>query len=303
MDFFPLLPIECIVGIVRYLSIPEALDFTSTCHFLHDNEPYDIPLGKVLVRVSTVQRSVNFGSDLFSVMLKERAIDELSRLFLSQINDSTIYDLLNSQDGIFTSELESLVGPTFDLLGFFTSFCEYQVLLWGMGVIRSFARNIITHMLRHGHPFDENLYYRLCHVRWHKRETYDDTYVSKKVTDLERFIHLAILTGNANVYKRLVLRRRHCATLSSRFVFSDIQDYKLRVTDQDICTVIRYKSSNIYRMLGLQETPGLKSLMSICKFKNNSHKLTCGLCNPRLTISEQCRKRQNHLDMMKSLLV
>ncbi len=164
-----------------------------------------------------------------------------------------------------------------------------------MSVMRGFAFSVMARVMNDS--FDEDLYYRLCHIRWHENRTYDPS-VSGKV-DTERFIHLAILTGNNNVYKRLVHRRPSNAVLSSHFIFMDAQDYRLKVTDQDIYTIIRYGSYDIYNDLGLCETLEVRSILSMCKFKRRSK---CGVCCPRPTLMQVIQEKQDHLDMLKSLL-
>ncbi len=148
---------------------------------------------------------------------------------------------------------------------------------------------------------DEDLCYRLAHLLWHSARPEDirDSLVYLEphlVKDLEKYIHLAILTDNAYMYEKLMSHRPDQATLCKGFSFKILQEYKHKITMQDIYTIVHYGSIYIFDEIGLEKTTTLSLLVCVCSIRRGVslnllvcdnarrqglfHYKICGVCHP-----------------------
>ncbi len=306
------LPIECLVGIVQFLSVQDSLKFTSTCKYLHYSQPYDTTLRKILERVHGQESPVDI-ADVVALQLDDLAFDELQRLLFflfPTIKDETVSMLICGGGDIAYGPLiqEMMTSRTYQrqLVNFSVTFCEYLMEVTPMDIVKPFVHEINKHVVRYSshETFDEDLYYRLSHVEWHDHERHDSYRVSKRIVDLERFIHLAILTDNPKVYEELVLRRY---TVFNNSILEATHP-GLAVTDQDVYTIIRYASSKIFYFLKLQLVKKVRPFLDMCELEcqscmdKSAWYGPCGLCLPRPTLLEQYEEKLKRLTDLRCLL-
>ncbi len=321
---FSLIPVEVTTLIVEFLSITDAVNFTSSCHFLHDNSPYDpvllsllasarnwcpvIPTvakySQVLEGMSKKKKQDNMKS-LVSFMLCIGMREELSRLFIYNdfLKESVLRLILEALEDLCAGlrEHQGRLNPGAVL--FITDLrvnygCEgdqsYECI---MKRIVQIAFDLVNDSL----PLDEESYYHLLHLHWHTSETVKDDEIHE-VVDLEKFINLAIATDHIDAYRELKSRRTQ----------ADLEDFLLlgdsyNVTDQDVYSVIRYDSRNIFGSLDVEHTQLVKNLVKMCFeyseiYYNGSYIPLCGICDNPPTLKESFQRSMREMLSLESHL-
>ncbi len=305
---------------VENLPVLDSLNFVSTCHYLHDNPPYDPTLLELLELVNSNRRDVYDSSgEMTEIEISVEDIDNLTEEDINKLVAERMVDL-----GITTEEevdLNSLVGEmpkrTFDRL-----FLSYRPLKRStLDIISEQSKSAVqnTPILyslmdlceRHQDyeefsvsmsesilalALDEDLYYRALHLLWHH-----NTAGVRQVVDLERFIHLAIATDNLTAYEHLIFRRKEA-------VLKDFTCYnRENVTDQDVYSVIRYGSKEIYDYLSPLRTGFLYGLLGMTCEHNDliemeddyrEYSKECGICNKAASLKQIY---QEHMEIMLAM--
>ncbi len=328
MSFFLSVPRELNVLIVEYLSVPDALKFASTCHFLHDNPPFDPELLGLLKLVDTT-RSINSPEEmgmtsLHAVVDKLISLESesfLRRLFLHPSVSLSSEDIdtitCSLQEAACTRHNEvMLLSEDFyhPVLHFAVELCEkYKDIDDGdaMECVKSMIIDAL-HTIVNTVPFDEDLYYRALHVHWHN-ET-DESKIPQ-VVNLEKFIHLAIATDHVYDYIELKSRRGKTFCLAN-YKYRTMPDGNFttgqkRVTDQDVYSVIRYDSRDIFMHLRLDSTDVLRGILEAsgrcCTIEradqeSDGYNKACGICKGVGTLREMYQERLERMLSMESYL-
>ncbi len=288
MSFF-LIPRELTALIVENLSVLDFLNFTSTCHYLHDNPPYDSTLLELLSFVN-ITRSPQRQVDLYDLMTRQmtmRSERTLSRLFL---HDDV--ELSHTTMETIAKVVENYTISNDPMIDFVVRLCErYKFTSDHVALMVRDTFDVAVLMI----PLNEDLYYRLLHLLWHENTT--GPWVLK-ISDLEKFIHLAIATDHADAYRELKSRRPQA-------VLRDFTCRRKNVTDQDIYSTIRYGSREIYAYLYPRHTDFLQSLLSVAgeynghiELDNNDYNKVCGICEGTITLKQMY---QEHMEGMSIL--
>ncbi len=261
------LPIECTSWIVRYLSVSEALTLTSTCKYLHSQGPYDVPLKRILERVSGFKDSSAPVQHLIESLVTCNASDELRRLLLHGFPNYHL--LVNTSDTILTTLFRLSLDPK-PLTSFLISACESLF----DKQLETHSRRIlddVIHIVCGLNFFNEEIVYHMLHLHWHYESDIIIPYSS--IVNLERFIHLAILMDCCESYTKLIQLRTSSGLETFNSLSGEIGD---KVTDQDVFTVVRYGSRGVFWELSLRSSPTLTRLVNIVQYGKRGNSMSLG---------------------------